>query len=187
MATFIHFQVPQTGVLLENINIKDLKNIKDLTSAILSWMDFVYNNQLFFPGDSNGLERYFLYTQNMSWRDAQLYCRQNHTDLVSVKTKQQNVEIQDQAKGNTIWIGLIREGWMWSDGSQTSFRNWDESSPDNGGGAQNCVAILKSLQHQWDDSTCDVSYPFFCQGGKLFKIKKPNKLIFPKMWNCSFR
>lgn len=164
------------------------KNIKDMTSAILSWMDFVYNIQLFFPGDSEGLESYFLYTQPMSWRDAQRYCRQKHIDLASVKTKEQNAEIKDQAKGNTIWIGLIREGWMWSDGSEGSFRNWDENNPDNAGGAQKCVAILKSLQHQWDDSVCDVSYPFFCQGGELFQIKKPNKLVFPEqMWKCSFR
>lgn len=159
-----------------------------MTSAILSWMDFVYNIQLFFPGDSEGLESYFLYTQPMSWRDAQRYCRQKHIDLASVKTKEQNAEIKDQAKGNTIWIGLIREGWMWSDGSEGSFRNWDENNPDNAGGAQKCVAILKSLQHQWDDSVCDVSYPFFCQGGELFQIKKPNKLVFPEqMWKCSFR
>nr|XP_046237588.1 uncharacterized protein LOC124055038 [Scatophagus argus] len=124
---------------------------------------------LCFEYDSQGRKTYFLNTTLMSWRDAQRFCRQHHTDLVSVETEEQNQEVSAHGAGNAIWIGLIREDWMWSDRSVGSFRNWQETNPDNAGGAENCGVIRKSFQHQWDDSACDLSYPFICYGERKIK------------------
>ncbi|XP_051257321.1 C-type mannose receptor 2-like [Dicentrarchus labrax] len=119
---------------------------------------------LCFEYDSQGTESYFLNTTLLSWRDAQSSCRQHHTDLVSVKTKEQNTDIYGHTSGYQIWLGMIADNWMWSDGSPTSFRNWENTNPDNNGGAENCVVIRKSFQNQWDDTACDRSYPFVCYG-----------------------
>ncbi len=122
----------------------------------------------FLPDESNGGESYTLNTTALSWRDAQRSCRQHYTDLVSVKSHEQNTELKTLANSSNPWIGVFRDSWMWSDRSDGSFRNWEEGNPDNYGGVQNCVAIKKYRQDQWDDSACGASNPFVCYSGELF-------------------
>lgn len=107
----------------------------------------------FLPDDSNGRESYTLQTTTMSWQDGQSFGRQYYTDLVSVKTTAQHKEICMHAYNNSVWIRLFRDVFMWSDGSTGSFRNWDESNPDNLGGNQNCATFRwvhpVSVEWQW--------------------------------------
>uniref|UniRef100_A0A8C4GYH3 C-type lectin domain-containing protein n=1 Tax=Dicentrarchus labrax TaxID=13489 RepID=A0A8C4GYH3_DICLA len=59
------------------------------------------------------------------WPEAQNYCRENHTDLVSGLNQLNDPDLKEQINSYDVWIGLFRDTWRWSDGSHFSFRNWD--------------------------------------------------------------
>ncbi|XP_027131167.1 secretory phospholipase A2 receptor-like, partial [Larimichthys crocea] len=63
------------------------------------------------------------------------------------------------------WIGLFSDTWRWSDGSSSSFRNWDPEVGD-----KNC-ALLKS-SGQWRSADCDETKPFFCYDDEVILIKE---------------
>ncbi|KAM9408017.1 macrophage mannose receptor 1-like [Salvelinus alpinus] len=50
---------------------------------------------------------YVLIQENKTWIDAQSYCRQHHTDLVSVRNQTENTEIEKKIslRGLPVWIG----------------------------------------------------------------------------------
>ncbi|KAM4536225.1 macrophage mannose receptor 1-like [Odontesthes bonariensis] len=123
--------------------------------------------------DDHGEERYILFNQSLTWRDAQSFCRLHYKDLVTVTTRAEHSQIyklgQDHQQ-DKFWIGLFRDTWKWSDGSTGSFRNWYISEPNNNT-SQNCVVTSKEFQHQWADEVCERRYPFVCN-------PKPKKKSF---------
>ncbi|KAJ8357973.1 hypothetical protein AAFF_G00047790, partial [Aldrovandia affinis] len=82
--------------------------------------------------DGDAAQRYILIPERKTWREAQSYCRENHTDLASVRNQAENQEIWNLA-GQMVWIGLLRESWKWSDQSNSSYRRWNSEQPDNDG------------------------------------------------------
>ncbi|XP_030609381.1 FRAS1-related extracellular matrix protein 1-like [Archocentrus centrarchus] len=65
----------------------------------------------------------------VNWTQAQSYCRYNHTDLASGPDQEEGKEMEDLKNSQTTafsaWIGLFRDSWRWSDGSDFNFRLWD--------------------------------------------------------------
>ncbi|XP_059210141.1 macrophage mannose receptor 1-like [Centropristis striata] len=124
--------------------------------------------------DVTGQDVTFVLTDDhMTWAKAQSYCRKHHTDLASVRNQAENQKVQElvQAAGGDrkAFIGLYRDSWKWSDGSNSSFRYWISGEPN--GYNENCAAAdFSSYSGQWADVTCDQRLPFICNG--------PAKCIF---------
>ncbi|XP_029312842.1 lymphocyte antigen 75-like isoform X2 [Cottoperca gobio] len=113
----------------------------------------------------------------MIWTEAQSYCRANYTDLASVRNMAENQKIHDLLPTEgASWIGLSRDSWKWSDGSNSTFSFWKTGEPDNNGNEACGAANFKS-SGQWEDIPCDVKIPFICysplpkQDIKVFKLR----------------
>ncbi|KAL0162986.1 hypothetical protein M9458_042382, partial [Cirrhinus mrigala] len=77
---------------------------------------------------------------------AQRYCREKYTDLATTENEQQTVQLTDTVNDDSIdlaWIGRKDDlnSWKWTleesdffKAGEKSFRNWDNSGPDNSGG-----------------------------------------------------
>ncbi|XP_024113998.2 C-type mannose receptor 2-like [Oryzias melastigma] len=106
-------------------------------------------------------KNYIFINQAMSWSSAQQYCRTNYKDLAMIENQEENMEAQNaKPSSSTVWIGLYREPWTWSDGSLSSFTNWEPSGLNNVNESQHCVT--ENPQHQWADEFCDVPWVFVC-------------------------
>ena len=96
----------------------------------------------------------------MSWTDAQSYCRNNHTDLASVRNLEENQQLLDALSGIELaWIGLYRDSWKWLDGSNSSLRYWAGAEPT---GPETCVAADFHNSGKWEGFDCGLKKPFIC-------------------------
>ncbi|CAM4509303.1 unnamed protein product [Leuciscus chuanchicus] len=118
----------------------------------------------------NNEQKYILINELKSWREAQSYCRQFHTDLVSVRNPDENLQIQLLIPTGVSYIGLFRDAFAWSDNSTSSFRNWDLNQPDGSG---ECVALQLQNRRLWEDETCSSPRPFFCYATEGLFERRP--------------
>ncbi|TNN58709.1 Aggrecan core protein [Liparis tanakae] len=96
----------------------------------------------------------------MWWSDAQSYCREHHTDLANVRNMEENQMVQNLIpSGDRIWIGLSIDGWKWSDGSDSSFTDWNPMKTKR---SAECVAADFSADGQWETLDCNVKSAFIC-------------------------
>ncbi|XP_042257516.1 L-selectin-like [Thunnus maccoyii] len=117
------------------------------------------------------LHQYHFVAQRMKWTEAQTYCRETYTDLVTIEnTEDMNQLINTVSSASQVWIGLYSNiDWKWSDGyrgSGAEYKNWenlDDNEPDFYGGKQFCVNIGNS--GRWWDDGCAIEYPFICYNG----------------------
>ncbi|KAG5261314.1 hypothetical protein AALO_G00302520 [Alosa alosa] len=116
-------------------------------------------------GDST--QPYVLVTEEKNWADAQRYCREKHTDLASVRNQAENDQIEEvRGRVDGAWIGLFRDTWEWSDGSNSSFRHWNNGKGD----VDKCTEIKSS--GQWNDAPCSRSQNFICYEDKLVLVRE---------------
>ncbi|KAK7129624.1 hypothetical protein R3I93_019312 [Phoxinus phoxinus] len=66
---------------------------------------------------------YSLIHENRSWFEAQIYCREKHTDLVSIRDETENKRVKEAVNGsNSFWIGLqYNYSLDWLDGGHSAY------------------------------------------------------------------
>ncbi|KAK2913215.1 hypothetical protein Q8A67_001614 [Cirrhinus molitorella] len=122
--------------------------------------------------DGNFLQRYVFVSEGKRWKDAQTFCRQKHTDLVSIRNQDENQKVSDLVPpGALVFIGLFKDDFRWSDNSSSSFRRWSAGEPGDSGA---CVEQSLSDKNTWADQNCDEPRPFICQDGEKMQILRLN-------------
>ncbi|KAA0721510.1 C-type lectin domain family 10 member A MMGL [Triplophysa tibetana] len=122
----------------------------------------------------NSSKSYIIDTSNKTWREAQSFCRQYHTDLISVRNQTDNQLIHNIINDphTSVWIGLFRDSWEWSDNTDSAFRYWTSGEPNNYGGYEDCTLVRMNDQGQWYDAACSDSNTFVCHEDELILIQK---------------
>nr|XP_055035542.1 C-type mannose receptor 2-like [Misgurnus anguillicaudatus] len=138
--------------------------------VILSYYKGFWNNlfcsyQFYFicyDGRQNASANYVFVYERKNWTEAQSYCREHHTDLVSIRNETENKRIRSLLQKNDywVWIGLYRSP-SWSDQSNSTFSNWRSGKPNNVENSEDCTAV-SFIDGKWTDENCDLSLPFFC-------------------------
>ncbi|XP_056298053.1 brevican core protein-like [Pseudoliparis swirei] len=137
------------------------ENCVGMTSGL--WADYDCNwagKSLCF--DATGPNPFVLIATSMTWTQA--HCRAHHTDLAIVRNEQENLMARNtDPSGEFVWIGLHREPWKWSDGSDSSFAYWGPGQPlgfkDS---SEACVAADFSADGLWETLDCDAKSAFIC-------------------------
>ncbi|KAA0721224.1 C-type lectin domain family 10 member A MMGL [Triplophysa tibetana] len=121
--------------------------------------------------DQVGANRFVLVTDvARSWSDAQTYCRQHHTDLATIRTQAENDQLAIMMSSYSYaWIGLFRDSWKWSDGTNVSMSSiyWVLSFGDITDKDRPCSVVTSGGLK--DDRLCSAYQNFIC---KLCKKKQ---------------
>ncbi|XP_026055582.1 macrophage mannose receptor 1-like [Carassius auratus] len=119
---------------------------------------------------SSSPRQYHFVNQKKNWTEAQRYCREKYTDLVSINDMNEQKDINQLLKrensADRVWIGL-QDAWDWSLNNSDFYRG-DESQfrkrgPDQPNGDGDCV-FMKS-DGQWHDMSCATQTHFICYNG----------------------
>ena len=101
-----------------------------------------------FMGEYNDAKYYCSDTNNWTWAEAKAEAEANGGHLAIVEDIAENDFIQDGIIADYAWIGLSdheTEGtFKWINGDDLTFSNWNSGEPNNGGGVEDYVRLLKS-------------------------------------------
>ncbi|XP_051501859.1 macrophage mannose receptor 1-like isoform X2 [Myxocyprinus asiaticus] len=110
--------------------------------------------------------------QVRTWYEAQNYCRQNYTDLATVRNISDQNKLkqlmEQQSMYTNIWIGLFRDFWKWSDGTNITSFKWILGEPDNI--LHNVACAYANSEGNTGDTACSDRHPFVCNN-VIKKIK----------------
>ncbi|KAK5617685.1 hypothetical protein CRENBAI_001663 [Crenichthys baileyi] len=112
---------------------------------------------------------YFFSTDTKSWMEANAYCLEQNTNLMSIQDIHERLWVRTQIGTEIFWIGLndkIVEGvWEWSDGKPfieyLSF--WMSGQPDNWNDAEDCGQLVGSNSGHWNDENCNNKRKYICK------------------------
>uniref|UniRef100_A0A3B3SHV2 C-type lectin domain-containing protein n=1 Tax=Paramormyrops kingsleyae TaxID=1676925 RepID=A0A3B3SHV2_9TELE len=92
--------------------------------------------------------QYYFVNINLTWTDAQAYCRENYTDLATIDNMEEMkrlTESVDTDYTGEAWIGLMKGTswrWQWSSGEgDTGYTNWDTGATYNQNNGHCCVGM----------------------------------------------
>uniref|UniRef100_H2ZTL4 C-type lectin domain-containing protein n=1 Tax=Latimeria chalumnae TaxID=7897 RepID=H2ZTL4_LATCH len=111
-----------------------------------------------------------LVEKQLTWPDAQSYCRTHHKDLVSIHSKEEVktlLEKYGDVSKNYLWIGMEKNAsknqWLWSCGEPVNFTFWLGGQPDNFDKIEDCGVLQPSSE--WNDAPCNMLAYYMCFSG----------------------
>ncbi|XP_073726705.1 macrophage mannose receptor 1-like [Misgurnus anguillicaudatus] len=138
-----------------------------------SWHHQSCNMKMSFICYNESSKGFIINDSSVSWRAAQIFCRQHHTDLTSVRNQTENQQIQkimNDKNINEVWIGLFSDSWEWSDKSESGFRYWMSGWP-TASVSSLCTWIRMINPGQWTNVACSNSQTFVCHEDNLILIQ----------------
>ncbi|XP_054914704.1 C-type mannose receptor 2-like [Poeciliopsis prolifica] len=123
--------------------------------------------------ETNKTHKYHLIRELKSWLEAQSYCREKHTDLISGMKQLQDEEVKKliNSSDNKAYFGLFRDTWRWSDGNSSSFRHWNLQFYNQIINSGQCALTVFDDGGRWKNENCDEKKPFICYSDVIL-IKK---------------
>uniref|UniRef100_A0A3Q2QYX8 C-type lectin domain-containing protein n=1 Tax=Fundulus heteroclitus TaxID=8078 RepID=A0A3Q2QYX8_FUNHE len=107
-------------------------------------------------------DEYIYVEEEMSWHNAQRFCRENFNDMATVRSSTENQMAMTLVPAdNCSWIGLFNGGrFYWSDGSSVVFENWDNGY--NPIGSMTVVCGVTSIDNsgKFNFFSCETKLPF---------------------------
>uniref|UniRef100_A0A3B3V9H0 C-type lectin domain-containing protein n=1 Tax=Poecilia latipinna TaxID=48699 RepID=A0A3B3V9H0_9TELE len=120
------------------------------------------------------LYQFHYINEEKNWTEAQQYCREKHTDLVTVTNMKDMKRLISKSPGTMTeaWIGLYdqtnaQRTWHWSQPGvefNVNKTEWNHDEP-NDIYIENCGFISESLK--WGDISCNRQKYFLCYNGKI--------------------
>lgn len=116
------------------------------------------------------LREFFFIDTELTWHEAQKYCRHKHSDLLTVYDME-DLRILEDSKipKKDAWIGLERgsvdwNSWKWSQPGVNKKTPWAKGQPDDGEGrTENCAMIA---DNGLNDFECEEKLIFLCYNGE---------------------
>uniref|UniRef100_A0A3B3HYT6 C-type lectin domain-containing protein n=1 Tax=Oryzias latipes TaxID=8090 RepID=A0A3B3HYT6_ORYLA len=117
---------------------------------------------------TNQFLQYHFIDEDKSWTEAQLYCKNNHTDLATVSSMVDMNRLRQHLGNKKAWIGLQRKAssnrtWQWSQPdvqfNESRDNGWNTDEP-NDNGIENCGTL--NTNKKWADLSCKCQQPFIC-------------------------
>ncbi|XP_075038848.1 E-selectin-like [Mixophyes fleayi] len=113
---------------------------------------------------------------NMTYDEAQIYCRKHYTDMVAIQNRRENEYLNDKLKFNPsyYWIGIRRNNitgeWFWVGTKKVltnESKNWAKNEPNNKSENKNedCVEMYVKRttdSGKWNDEPCNKKKVALC-------------------------
>ncbi|XP_043954165.1 C-type lectin lectoxin-Lio2-like [Gambusia affinis] len=137
------------------------------------------------PDETNTTHKYHLIKERKTWQEAQSYCREKHTDLISGTKQLEDEEVKKLmiSSDHIAYIGLFSDTWRWSDGSSFSFRHWNLHFNNQIINSGQCAMTVFDDGGRWRKENCNERKPFICYEDKLILIKE-NKTWLEALTYC---
>nr|XP_046265193.1 macrophage mannose receptor 1-like isoform X2 [Scatophagus argus] len=111
--------------------------------------------------------QYYFNKRSMAMEEARHFCKQRHSDLVTINSEAESVFLWKQISRSygSYWIGLtvdLDRTYGWMDDSPVVFQRWDENQPRFLNNDENCVVMTISMGF-WHDYNCGFQHSSICK------------------------
>ncbi|KAK0134044.1 Fucolectin-5 [Merluccius polli] len=123
---------------------------------------------------------FILVKKKLCWSDALLYCRDFHSDLLSIRDTAEQEKMNGLIKGfpnvtSQLWVGLRRStlgsSWFWMTGDPMTFTQW-EHGPMSSYPPSPCGSVASMNASAWSRRYCDEHLYFICLTDPAENMKK---------------
>ncbi|CAL8392998.1 unnamed protein product, partial [Gadus morhua 'NCC'] len=112
--------------------------------------------------------------RRLCWSDALLYCRDYHSDLMSIRGPGEQEMVQQLVARASLpltshlWVGLHRtyfkSSWFWMTGDRMGFTKWEQEDP-RAQPEHSCGGMARMAPATWSRRYCDEHLNFICVTG----------------------